>query len=64
VNRLSAIDEAEAEDWLARPDGVSLTIQTLHQQDGYSTTLVRVFSTHDEDDGELESLPESASKRT
>jgi hypothetical protein len=47
---LSIVDEAEVSEWLSRPDGASLTMQTLHQQDGYSTTLLRVIPVQGDDD--------------
>lgn len=50
-NGISEIHEAEAEDWLARPYGISLVTHTLHQQNGYSTTLLRIVSKPDDDDG-------------
>ncbi len=41
---LSPIEHVDADDWLAGPNDTQLTIQTLHQQDGRATTLLRVTS--------------------
>jgi len=46
---LSAIEVADPEDWLEQPNVTSLTVQTLHQQDGYALTLLWA-ETADEDD--------------
>jgi hypothetical protein len=39
---LSAHEEADPRDWLARPDGRGLVVQTLHQERGYAVTLLAV----------------------
>jgi Zn-dependent peptidase ImmA (M78 family) len=37
---LSPIEEADPSDWLDRPRDVNLTVQTLHQQNGFAITLL------------------------
>jgi hypothetical protein len=39
----SAIEETDPVDWVDRPKGASLSIQTLHQQNGFSLTLLCVY---------------------
>ena len=41
---VSKVEEASADDWLASPRSFEVTVQTLHQRDGHSITLVRVIS--------------------
>jgi hypothetical protein len=47
---LSAIEDADPADWLDRPAGASLSVQTLHQQNGFAITLL-CADTPDEEDG-------------
>jgi uncharacterized protein DUF955 len=39
---LSAHEEADPRDWLARPSGQRLVVQTLHQERGYAVTLLAI----------------------
>jgi hypothetical protein len=39
-SELTTLDEVSAAAWLSWPDGVTLFAQTLHQVDGYATTLL------------------------
>ena len=50
---LTTIEEAAPDDWLRRPEGAELALQTLYQQSGRSITLLHVVAT-DDDDGSLE----------
>ncbi len=50
---LSDPEETPTDDWLSRPQGVELTAQTLFQQEGFATTLLRI-TTANEDPDELE----------
>jgi hypothetical protein len=49
---VSVVDEAEASQWLSKSDSVSLTVQTLHQREGYSTTLLRTVAAPGDDEEE------------
>jgi hypothetical protein len=46
---LSEMEETDPADWIARPDKVRLDVQTLHQQEGYKTTLLRVVASGADD---------------
>lgn len=49
---LSTAEEADAADWLINGNRFELVVQTLHQQDGHATTLLRVCDADgDEHDG-------------
>lgn len=47
---LSEVEDAEADNWIERSDGVQLTVQALHQEAGRAITLLRIISTNDTDD--------------
>lgn len=49
---ISLFDEVDAADWLNRPESVKLSAQTLFQQRGFSTTLLRIHDS--EEDEELD----------
>jgi hypothetical protein len=40
IQSLSAIEETEPIDWLSRPDGIGLFVQSLHQQNGFAISLL------------------------
>ena len=48
---LTVTEEAAPDDWLKRPEGVELAVQTLNQQNGRSITLLHVVATDDDDGG-------------
>ncbi len=50
---LSDPEETPTDDWLSRSQGVELSAQTLFQQDGFATTLLRITAA-DEYPDELE----------
>lgn len=50
-NGVSEIEPADAGDWLTSPGEAVLTVQTLHQRDGYATTLLNLVSSDDENAG-------------
>jgi hypothetical protein len=55
VTGLSSVEEAEPDDWIVRPDGVHMTMQTLHQQANRAVTLLRIVSPdEDSDDGGID----------
>jgi len=59
VTGLSSVEDAEPGDWIARPDGVHITMQTLRQQEGRAITLLRIASTdEDEDQGGIDNTYE------
>jgi hypothetical protein len=41
---LSEMAETDPGDWMERPDRAQLDVQTLHQQEGYKTTLLHVVA--------------------
>ena len=47
---LSAHEEGDPSDWLARPDGVNLIVQTLHQGQGYSISLLALDREAEDED--------------
>jgi Zn-dependent peptidase ImmA (M78 family) len=54
----SRFEETEAADWLSHPGRHHLLAQTLHQQAGYSITLLRAASLDDEDDPGIDDIYE------
>jgi hypothetical protein len=52
---LSALDEVDAADWLERPQGTSMSVQSLRQRDGYAIILLKAQS-NDAEDNDLEDL--------
>ena len=54
---LTALDEADASDWIRRPAGLSLFAQTLFQEDGYAATLLVAERASDEVDRDLPRWP-------
>ena len=48
TDRLTAMELVDPLDWLAKPAGVELSVQTLHQRDGYSISLLHASSDDDE----------------
>ena len=42
-------EAAAPDDWFYKTEGVDITAQTLHQQNGFATTLLRVVVVDDED---------------
>ena len=47
---VSSIEEVDAADWVYRSQGVKLAAQTIYQQDEFSTTLLQVLVSADDDD--------------
>ena len=51
---LSLVEEIEPDDWLAAPRGAVLSVQTLHQQNGFGISLLIAEPSDVEDPPELE----------
>jgi hypothetical protein len=60
----SAIEEADPTDWLDRPKGASLSVQTLHQQNGFALTLLCVEAATEGDDDGIDDTFERFSRLT
>ena len=60
---LSRIEQVDAEDWLYRPNPHQLMAQTLHQQNGFSITLLRTSSSADDGDDDDDSGIDDAYER-
>lgn len=48
---VSEVEEADPDDWIANPDHVVVTVQTLRQQAGHAMTLLHLVSANDDDGG-------------
>jgi Zn-dependent peptidase ImmA (M78 family) len=60
----SAIEETDPMDWLDRPKGASLSVQTLHQQNGFALTLLCVEAATEGDDDGIDDTFERFSRLT
>ena len=47
-DRLTAMEVVDSRDWLSKPDGIELSVQTLHQRDGHSISLLQAVTDADE----------------
>ena len=48
ADRLTSMDLVDPRDWLAKPTGTELSLQTLHQRDGHSISLLHAVRETDE----------------
>jgi hypothetical protein len=58
---LGDLEDADPADWLLKPDGAGVTIQTLHQQGGFAMTLV-ILDKDIVDDEEDDSVEDAYSR--
>ena len=49
-NGLSEVHDADPEDWLAQKGRIALTVQTLHQKENWTTTLLHAPDLEDDQD--------------
>jgi hypothetical protein len=49
VGNLSRIEEVDAANWVYKSEDTKLAAQTLYQQNGFSTTLLQMMESEDDD---------------